>query len=214
VTQLHLRRGTTTEGAYELKVTPERAGWGSSGRRIPGLEAGGAHPFESGEDELIVLPLRGGCAVIADGGRFTVGGPSSVFTEVTDFVHVPRDTPVELTSEDGGRFALPSAPAGRSLEPRYVAAADVPVGLRGTGQASRQVNNSCSPEAFAADRLIAVDVLHRRGPGRPIYRTSMTRIVPARRSRSMRSTISRWPPAPRARVSSMSAATGRDRDER
>jgi 5-deoxy-D-glucuronate isomerase len=76
VTQLHLRRGTTTEGAYELKVTPERAGWGSSGRRIPELEAGGAHPLESGEDELIVLPLRGGCAVIADGERFTVHGVS------------------------------------------------------------------------------------------------------------------------------------------
>ena len=35
----------------------------------------------------------------------------------------------------------------------------MPVELRGAGRASRQVNNFCSPEAFAADRLIAVEVL-------------------------------------------------------
>jgi len=105
------------------------------------------------------LPLRGGCAVNAGGAQFTLHGRASVFSEVSDFVYVPRDTPVELTSEDGGRFALPAARAGRRLEPRYVAAADVPVELRGAGQASRQVNNFCSPEGFPADRMIAVEVL-------------------------------------------------------
>jgi 5-deoxy-glucuronate isomerase len=42
---------------------------------------------------------------------------------------------------------------------RYVAAVDVPIELRGAGQASRQVNNFCAPSVFAADRLIAVEVL-------------------------------------------------------
>jgi 5-deoxy-glucuronate isomerase len=35
----------------------------------------------------------------------------------------------------------------------------VPVELRGAGQASRQVNNFCSPAAFDCDKLIAVEVL-------------------------------------------------------
>jgi 5-deoxy-glucuronate isomerase len=78
---------------------------------------------------------------------------------VSDFAYLPRDTHVELASAAGGRFALPSARAGRRLEPRHVPARDVPVELRGAGHASRQVNNFCSPEAFAADRLIAVEVL-------------------------------------------------------
>jgi 5-deoxy-glucuronate isomerase len=47
----------------------------------------------------------------------------------------------------------------RRLAPRYGAAEDVPVELRGAGQSSRQVNNFCSPEAFECDRLIAVEVL-------------------------------------------------------
>ena len=58
-----------------------------------------------------------------------------------------------------GASRCPSARAERRLEPRHVAADDVPVELRGAGQASRQVNNFCAPEAFAADRLIAVEVL-------------------------------------------------------
>jgi 5-deoxy-glucuronate isomerase len=66
---------------------------------------------------------------------------------------------VTVTSEAGGRFALPSSRAHRRLEARHVPAGDVPVELRGAGRASRQVNNFCAPEAFEADRLIAVEVL-------------------------------------------------------
>jgi len=157
MTSLHVARGAAA--AFELVVTPERAGWGFSGLRILELEAGGAHAFETGEDELIVLPLAGGCSVTCDGERFALDGREDVFSQVTDFAYAPRGSHVEIASEAGGRFALPSARAQRRLEPRRVAAADVPVELRGAGRASRQVNNFCSPEGFPADRLIAVEVL-------------------------------------------------------
>jgi 5-deoxy-glucuronate isomerase len=62
-------------------------------------------------------------------------------------------------SAGGGRFALPSARAGRRLPARYGAVSGVPVELRGSGRASRQVNNFCTPETFDADKLIAVEVL-------------------------------------------------------
>jgi 5-deoxy-glucuronate isomerase len=129
------------------------------GLRILELEAGGADAFDTGEDELIVLPLEGACSVACDGERFALDGREDVFTAVSDFVYVPRDARVEIASEAGGRFALPSARANRRFEPRHVAAEAVPVELRGAGQASRQVNNFCSPEGFPADRLIAVEVL-------------------------------------------------------
>jgi 5-deoxy-glucuronate isomerase len=152
-------RGSTADGAFALSITPERAGWAFSGLRILELAAGGAHAFDSGEDELIVLPLEGACSVRVDGADFALAGRDGVFAQVTDFVYAPRDARVEIASEGGGRFALPSARAANRLEPRRVAAEDVPVELRGAGAASRQVNNFCSPEAFAADRLIAVEVL-------------------------------------------------------
>jgi 5-deoxy-glucuronate isomerase len=129
------------------------------GLRVLELQAGGADGFDTGEDELIVLPLAGGCSVACDGERFALAGREDVFSAVSDFVYVPRDARVEIASDRGGRFALPSARAVRRLDPRHVAAGSVPPALRGAGQASRQVNNFCSPEAFAADRLIAVEVL-------------------------------------------------------
>src|SRR5205823_14948600 len=78
---------------------------------------------------------------------------------VTDFVYLPRDAVGTLTSREGARVALPSARARRRLTARHVPAADVPVELRGTGVCSRQVNNFCTPESFAADRLIGCEVL-------------------------------------------------------
>jgi 5-deoxy-glucuronate isomerase len=144
---------------FGLVVTPEQAGWAFSGLRILALEAAGAHAFETGDDELIVLPLAGACSVACDGERFALAGREDVFSGVSDFVYVPRDAQVEIASECGGRFALPSARAMRRLEPRHVPACSVPIELRGAGQASRQVNNFCSPDAFEADRLIAVEVL-------------------------------------------------------
>jgi 5-deoxy-glucuronate isomerase len=152
-------RGSAAEGAFAVQVTPERAGWRYSGLRVLEVAAGGGHAFDTGEDEVIVLPLEGGCTVRCDRTELTLDGRSGVFTEVTDFAYVPRGARLEIASPRGGRFALPSARAQRRLEPRHVPAADVPVELRGAGAASRQVNNFCSPEAFPADRLIAVEVL-------------------------------------------------------
>jgi 5-deoxy-glucuronate isomerase len=142
-----------------VNVTPESAGWRYSGLRVVEFEPGGSERFDSGADELIVLPLSGSCVVTCDGERYELAGRDDVFSARTDFVYVPRDTPVEIASERGGRFALPSARAGNRLQPRYVAAEDVAVELRGAGRASRQVNNFCSPEALPADALIAVEVI-------------------------------------------------------
>jgi 5-deoxy-glucuronate isomerase len=113
--------------------------------------------FDTGGDELIVLPLAGSCTVQIDGEAFELEGRESVFSAVSDFAYAPRDAHVEVTGS--GRIALPAAAARTRLEPRYRAAEDVPVELRGAGNASRQVNNFCSPEAFEADALIAVEVL-------------------------------------------------------
>ena len=152
-------RGTTTDSALSLLITPENAGWGYSSLRVLELPANGGATFETGEDEMVVLPLSGSCVVSCDGQRFALAGRNSVFSRVTDFAYVPRDAHVEVSSAAGGRFALPGARATRRLSARYGPAEGVQVELRGAGQASRQVNNFCTPQAFEADKLIAVEVL-------------------------------------------------------
>ncbi|GAA0805998.1 5-deoxy-glucuronate isomerase [Spirilliplanes yamanashiensis] len=143
-----------------LHVTPQSAGWGYSGLRVVDLRAGQQLRLDTGDAEMLVLPLAGGgCDVECDDERITLTGRRDVFARVTDFAYVPRDARLSVVSATGGRFALPSARADRRLEFRYGPAEGVPVELRGAGQASRQVNNFCAPEAFEADRLIAVEVL-------------------------------------------------------
>jgi 5-deoxy-glucuronate isomerase len=157
--KLYLPRGTTAEGPFRITVTPERAGWTYSGLKILALQPGQSHTWATGEDEVLVLPLSGSATVTCDGQTFELQGRSDVFARVSDFCYAPRAATVTVSAPDGGSFAVPSARCTRRLQPRYGPAQDVPVELRGAGQASRQVNNFCSPEAFECDKLIAVEVL-------------------------------------------------------
>lgn len=154
-----VRAGETAAGPFELVITQEHAGWGYSSLRVLIMAPGEEATFETRDEEMVVLPLSGSCEVRCDGERFELAGRRSVFSRVTDFAYVPRDATVTVASRDGGRFALPGARCENRLTTRYGPAEEVPVELRGAGQASRQVNNFCTPQAFDADKLIAVEVL-------------------------------------------------------
>jgi 5-deoxy-glucuronate isomerase len=154
-----VRHGQTATGPYVTSITPESAGWTYSGLRVAELPPGGRVELATGPDEVIVLPLNGAAEVECDRQRFTLHGRPDVFSGITDFAYLPRDAEATLTSAAGGRFALPSTRAGQRLTARYGPATGVAVELRGAGVASRQVNNFCTPATFAADRMIAVEVL-------------------------------------------------------
>jgi 5-deoxy-glucuronate isomerase len=159
VSTYYLPAGSTADGLFDTVVTPETAGWGYSGLRVLVLGPGDTAAFATGDAEALVLPLSGGCTVSCDDEVFEVRGRRNVFSRVTDFVYVPRDAAVTVTSARGGRFAIPSARCDRRFPARYGPAENVPVELRGSGQASRQVNNFCTPETFEADKLIACEVI-------------------------------------------------------
>ena len=142
-----------------MLVTPESAGWSYSGLAVLDLGPGESAVWATGPAETLVMSLSGSCRVTCEGTTYHMHGRADVFSGPTDFVYVPRDAELTVTSDDGGRFALPSAVCERRLAVRYQPAGAVPVELRGAGAASRQVNNFCTPEAFEADALIACEVL-------------------------------------------------------
>lgn len=160
---LYLPRETATAGDDPVAVTPRRAGWEFTALRVVELPAGGERVIETGTQEMAVLPLAGGCVVECDGEQFELMGRAHVFERVSDFAYAPRDAEMRISSESGGRFALPAAEARRRLRPAYGPAEDVPVEIRGAGPASRQINNFLEPSAFEADRLCAVEVLTPEG---------------------------------------------------
>ncbi|WP_326825650.1 5-deoxy-glucuronate isomerase [Streptosporangium sp. NBC_01756] len=148
--------GSTALAPWALLVTPESAGWTYAGLRLLCL-SGESVEFTTGDEEMLVLPLSGSCAVECDGVRLTLHGRTSVFQTVSDFAYLPVGATVRITGT--GRFAFPAARATRSFPVRYGPAREVPVEVRGAGQASRQVNNFCAPDAFDCDKLVAVEVL-------------------------------------------------------
>ncbi|MEU4897198.1 5-deoxy-glucuronate isomerase [Streptomyces sp. NPDC044780] len=155
----HLRAGQAADGPYAVDIDPERAGWGYSSLRVLELPPGGSHSLDTGDSEWIVLPLSGGCTVTAEGETFELHGRDSVFSGVSDFAYLPRDSHARIVAGAGGRFALTGARCERRLPARYGPASAVPVELRGSGTCSRQVNNFGAAGTFACDKLIAVEVL-------------------------------------------------------
>lgn len=161
----HFRAGSLAAEGAEVVLTPEIAGWTYSGLRVLDLTVGATVELASGGDELILLPLTVrdvSVHVIAasDGpADFTLAGRAGVFTAVSDFVYVGRDSRLMITAATNGRLAIASARCERVLPARYQPADAVPVELRGAGSCSRQVNNFAAAGVFDADRIIAVEVI-------------------------------------------------------
>lgn len=155
---LVLRAGADT-GGFALEISPKSAGWEHSGLRVLELAAGQVEELDTDDSEVMVLSLAGSAEVTVDGQTFTLVGRPSVFDGPSDVVYAPRDARLTLSSAAGGRFALASAVCRERLAPAYLPKAQVPVELRGAGQASRQVNNFGVPGVLHADRLIACEVL-------------------------------------------------------
>ena len=154
-----IRKGESAVPPYALDISPQSAGWGFSGLRILQLGPGETQTFDTDDAETLVLSLSGSARVDVDGESFTLIGRDSVFSGVSDVVYVPREGRCAISSEDGGRFALPSARCENRLAPAYLRADSIPVEIRGAGQASRQVNNFGIPGVLEADRIIACEVL-------------------------------------------------------
>jgi 5-deoxy-glucuronate isomerase len=155
---LHRRAGTLANGAWAIELSQSEAGWSWASLRVLSLAPGSSHTFATGAEEVLVIPLSGSCRLSSGGAEHLLRGRASVFDGPTDFAYVPVGSTVLLTSEQGGRFAVPGAKAELPLPLRYQPAEQVAVEYRGAGNCSRRVVNYCMPGTFPADRLLVCEV--------------------------------------------------------
>ncbi len=164
---LYLPWGSTTDGVDPVCITPEQAGWHYTGLRVLTMDPGARREFDTGDYEMVLLPISGcGIDVDVDGESFGLSGRQSVFSSVSDFIYVPRDSHVVVTAPEGEKpieVAVPMAVARRRIDPYHVAADSVPVEIRGAGVCTRQLNNFLAPGVNESDRLVAVEVLTPQG---------------------------------------------------
>ena len=142
---------------YTVDVTPESAGWTESSLQVVELPTVQEITLRTGDTEVMILPLAGAGVVGCDNEAFELSRRTSVFGGPADMVYLGVDNTYTLCGE--GRFAICGARAKRTLPNRRVAAADVPVELRGAGNCSRQVHNFGTAGVFEADSLIACEVI-------------------------------------------------------
>ncbi len=155
----HLPAGSASDDKFALAVTPLSAGWTESSLWILELGPGDTADLASGPDEIMVVPLSGSASVSHADTTYTLVGRASVLHGPSDFAYVGKDSAYTIASENGGRFALCGARAGKQLPFRYVAAGEVAVELRGSGNCSREVRNFGTADEFDADSLIACEVI-------------------------------------------------------
>jgi 5-deoxy-glucuronate isomerase len=137
-------------GEWE-QVTPESAGWSHlyfGVRRAP-FEAA------TGDVEIALVVLGGGCRVEVDGESWELGGRETVFGGLPWALYLPRDTSYRV--EGDAEVAICGARAETRREPVLVRPEDVEVEVRGAGNATRQINHIVEPD-FPADRLLVVEV--------------------------------------------------------
>ena len=141
-------------------LDPLTAGWTYTSLRVLELQPGVSVTLPGGPLEQCLLPLSAQKLTVHAGGHeFKLDGRTGVFARVSDFVYVGRDTTIEISSETGGEVAVTGSRCDNQLPPRYGPAENIAVEVRGGGQATRQITNFMSPEAWDhADKLMCVEV--------------------------------------------------------
>ncbi|MGX9297020.1 5-deoxy-glucuronate isomerase [Tsukamurella paurometabola] len=158
-------RGDLARDGWESVVDGSLPGWAHTGIRV--AELGDAPVVLPGGDiERIVVPLSGGVAVELDaaaaagfdgGTVVTLTGRASVFDGPTDVLYVGAGGGFTLRGR--ARVAIAEAPTPQRRPTRYIAAAEVPVEVRGAGRDTRQVHNFGTPGALDAAALIVCEVI-------------------------------------------------------
>ena len=162
---LVVRRYATGSGAFETVIDPrERGDWKHTGLSILALDAGASERVEASDIEAMVVPLNGSCTVRVDGETFELRGRADVFEGPADVLYVPVGSSFEISSADGGRVAIATAPvdpqasAGHPVQ--LIKKEDIAVEVRGAGHMTRQVRNFGAVGSFdAMDKLIVVEVI-------------------------------------------------------
>jgi 5-deoxy-glucuronate isomerase len=139
-------------GEWE-QVTPESAGWNYL---YFGVREG-SFAAETGGGEVALVPLGGRCRVEADGESWELGGRANVFEGMPWALYLPRDTAYTVEALGPLELAISGAHCERRLEPVLVRPEDVEIEIRGSGNATRQINHIVKPE-FPAERLLVVEV--------------------------------------------------------
>src|SRR5436305_971677 len=140
-----------------LSLSRDAAAWEWMSFFIRRLQPGQAYALHSPNEETAVVILGGKCLADWGAGQHAIGERESVFHGLPYAIYLPPGHHLQLIAETVCDFAECRVPSTARLEPRLIRPQDVKVGLRGGGNASRQIVD-LMPPTFEADKLMVVEV--------------------------------------------------------
>jgi 5-deoxy-glucuronate isomerase len=147
-----------SEQAGELLHLPrEGAHWEWMSFFVRRLCPGDVYRAETKGEEAAFVLLGGTCKADWSHGAERIGKRKNVFDGFPYALYLPTGNRVSFTAETVCEIAECRVPSTAQLSPKLVTPNDVASGLRGGGNASRQIVDVMTP-AFPADKLIVVEV--------------------------------------------------------
>ena len=145
-------------GEVYQQLTAKEAEWSYLNFIARTLENGDSWSFDTQDNECAVVLLGGVCSIHSSKGKWRqIGRRPNVFSGMPYALYLPRHTDFTITAEGELDFACGWCPADQDLEPHLVQPQDVPIEIRGGGNATRQINGILPPGS-ACQRLVVVEV--------------------------------------------------------
>jgi 5-deoxy-glucuronate isomerase len=126
-------------GRTRLDITPKTVDWRYLSFRVVALDPGDPEEFETGANEVIVVPLSGAgiCSFANQDHPFQ---RSNVFTGPTDIFYLPPRTQCTIKASQTTELAIGGAPAEGRLPARVIPRSGIAVGVRGDANVKRSVS--------------------------------------------------------------------------
>ena len=141
-------------------ITPKSANWKYCGMSILNLSEQNNHEIIFNDFEGVLLSLSAeNVSVVIDDVEFKLVGRTGVFAGISDWIYIPVGTKVAIKGKKG-LLALSTAQAAKKFPATYVSKDKVFVEIRGSGFATRQVNNIATPGSFSgAEKILVCEVI-------------------------------------------------------
>lgn len=163
MTQWVYPKGSAADGDWEVSLGTVDSepvdGWAYTGLKVAATEAGQVLHLDAADEERLVIPLSGSYDVTSATGEYHLRGRKDVFSGATDVVYIGVGSPIDITSAEGGRVAVATAPATTKYPDQLVKAEENEIVLRGNGPTSRQARNFGMMTNIKAERFLVCEVI-------------------------------------------------------
>lgn len=135
----------------------QEAGWDWMSFFVRRLQPGEVLRARTDGEEAAFVILGGICQADWGTGAHRIGKRKDVFDGFPYALYLPAGNEAVFKAETICEIAECRAPSERRLEPKLITPRDVVSGIRGGGNASRQIVDVITP-AFPADKLMVIEV--------------------------------------------------------